>query len=1183
MARTEPPLPVDRLSTGLLFTDAEKSWLQAHPEIKIGIMDNWAPISFLNAADEPVGISADIAAAINRRLGGRIVLKPGLWSQLLTALKARQIDALVDFTPNPERKEFFIFTTPYITIPHAIIGKQGRNDFENETALENKILALEKGFGNVDYFRKLHPSISILEFPDTAAALDAVARGEADAYAGNRAVAIHLIREGVLANLKAYGRVNKPGSVLAIGVNKDQAVLQGILQKTLNDITEEEKIEILDKWVQPKKDTDNVHWSVSERHWLDSHPTLRIGVDPDWYPFEYLDDQGQYRGLVADYKSLLEKMLGIRMQPQHGLSWKQVMEKLADGDLDAAPGVTPSPDRHKHYLFTEPYVNTPLVVFTRLDAPDYSGLADLNGKVLAIVDDYVQEEYVRRDYPDVKLLETVSVDEGLKAVAKGRADAFLSNMFSATHSANRQSITNLRVNFDTEYRFSLAYAVRKDLPELVPLLDKALRAIDSESRHRIEERWLPIRLDSKDKREDGYGFAPKQLIVWFASFIAILLLLLAALRRYGRRLGGPFGKRSLLWHMGLVIVSAFLVLILIVAWFALERMERQLRREIGASLVSVNRTARNALELWLESQRREISRVAGDTRLLELTRSMLRLPRQTESLHPNNEFGNLSRDLLARTQRKETKAIYIVASDRTIIAASNGMEFGAADHLAAQLPEVFSRVFAGETVFVSPQRFGTEQTSAENKINEIPSVMYLIAPIIDDSDKAVAALVLELDSTIVFSRITRVARIQNTGETYAFDAHARLLTPSRFTQTVKDKISPFNESDLLLNQRISDPGGNLPDGFKPSTPRNQWHLTKMAASALSEGDGSDTDGYRGYRGVPVLGSWSWSEKLGIGLATEIDRDEALASYRSMRVLVLGALFGIISVTLALTALIVWLGERSRNSLELLVNKRTKELHISEERYALVVRGANDGVWNWDPNSGEVYYSPRYLQMIGYETEEFPYSFEQWRNHIHPDDLDKVLEAKKSCAKGDKDYFQLEYRMRHKDGHWVWILGRGANIKDEHGNVVHLAGTHTDISERKAAEEALRASEGRFRAMVENAMDAIFIFDKNGLFVDVNSQACRYTDYSREEMLSMHVQDLDSKAISTHLQKIWSDYGQLDNFNLESALTRKDGTVFPVEIRLSQYSKDDTDFIMASVRDITERKRVEQIVNAEREQ
>jgi PAS domain S-box-containing protein len=132
------------------------------------------------------------------------------------------------------------------------------------------------------------------------------------------------------------------------------------------------------------------------------------------------------------------------------------------------------------------------------------------------------------------------------------------------------------------------------------------------------------------------------------------------------------------------------------------------------------------------------------------------------------------------------------------------------------------------------------------------------------------------------------------------------------------------------------------------------------------------------------------------------------------------------------------------------------LRESEERYQLVVRGANDGIWDWDLSSGTVYYSARYKAILGYTDDEFPNHVSSWEGVIHPEDAELALKANTACIEGREDQFEIEYRQRHKDGTYRWILGRGASVRDDSGKIYRLAGTHTDITERKLNERTTQA-------------------------------------------------------------------------------------------------------------------------------
>jgi diguanylate cyclase (GGDEF)-like protein/PAS domain S-box-containing protein len=140
------------------------------------------------------------------------------------------------------------------------------------------------------------------------------------------------------------------------------------------------------------------------------------------------------------------------------------------------------------------------------------------------------------------------------------------------------------------------------------------------------------------------------------------------------------------------------------------------------------------------------------------------------------------------------------------------------------------------------------------------------------------------------------------------------------------------------------------------------------------------------------------------------------------------------------------------AVKLMTEKRTTELYKSEERFSLAMRGANDGLWDWNLETDEVYYSPRWKSMLGYGENELDSTLNTWANLVHLDDKNKVLEKVQDYIAGRADAFEVEMRMCHKDGHEIFVLSRGFLVtREPDSKPVRLVGTHVDITERKKTE------------------------------------------------------------------------------------------------------------------------------------
>ena len=151
-----------------------------------------------------------------------------------------------------------------------------------------------------------------------------------------------------------------------------------------------------------------------------------------------------------------------------------------------------------------------------------------------------------------------------------------------------------------------------------------------------------------------------------------------------------------------------------------------------------------------------------------------------------------------------------------------------------------------------------------------------------------------------------------------------------------------------------------------------------------------------------------------------------------------------------------------------------QLRLSQERYALAVQGANDGIWDRDFTSGVVYFSPRWKAMLGHAEDEIGDLPAEWHTRVHPDDTVALRSAWDAHMSGDAPYFESEHRMKHSDGSYRWFLTRGVAIRDRDGAPTRMAGSMSDITERKAAEELLRR-----RAMY----DALTGLPNRTLFLD----------------------------------------------------------------------------------------------------
>jgi len=257
----------------------------------------------------------------------------------------------------------------------------------------------------------------------------------------------------------------------------------------------------------------------------------------------------------------------------------------------------------------------------------------------------------------------------------------------------------------------------------------------------------------------------------------------------------------------------------------------------------------------------------------------------------------------------------------------------------------------------------------------------------------------------------------------------------------------------------------------------------------------------------------------------------------------------------------------------------KQIKENEERFDLAMKASSDGLFDWNLESNEIYYAPAWKKMLGYEDHELPNDFSVWEYTTEPEDVKKSWELQQKLISRQIDRFVLEFKMKHKDGHWVDILSRAEAIFNDQGKAIRIVGTHTDISERKQAEAVLRESEEHNKALLSAIPDMMFVFDKNGVFVDyyANKNSAILTDanfFIGKNIFDVLPPQIAELTISKLEQVFQSGELQVFTYQLEIDHELKD-----FESRMVLCGKDKA---TAIVRDITERKQAEEALRESEE-
>ncbi len=273
--------------------------------------------------------------------------------------------------------------------------------------------------------------------------------------------------------------------------------------------------------------------TAAERAWLDTHPGISVGIDPNWPPFCFIDKSGAHQGIDADLVRLIASRIALKCQIAPSKSWEQTMAQMAAREVDLVPGVAYHAGRTPGFRYTNPYLSFPVAIVTRTDGPFQIGLRELAGKTLALPRGYVTSLNVQRDYPALRVIMTNDAEEALAMVARGDAFATVENLATSTYLIKTKGLTNLKIAGLTEYQFELRFAVAEDKPELFALVEKALQGMTEQQFARICDRWIPVEFSMVD--EPWPRFARRALWAGLGA-IAMLGLIFLWNRRLAREL-----------------------------------------------------------------------------------------------------------------------------------------------------------------------------------------------------------------------------------------------------------------------------------------------------------------------------------------------------------------------------------------------------------------------------------------------------------------------------------------------------------------------------------------------------------------------------------------------------------------------------------------------------------------------
>jgi polar amino acid transport system substrate-binding protein len=515
-----------RNKTENLFTEEEKEFLRKTPILRAQNESDWAPFNF-NQNGKASGYSIDYMNLLASKVGFSIDYISGYtWNDFIQMIKEDKIDVMLNISKTINRDKYLKFTSPYAKTVDTIFTRKDENNFKNLNDFNGKTIAVVKSFYEEEQLNKYYPNINLIFVNNSLEGLKKVAFGKADGFIENFVVGNYIIESNLIRNLKPAFEIKDErfGLDLHLATNKNNIILHSILEKGKNLITKDELIELKRKWINIEniETKNNILLNTEEENYLNSKKTITMCVDPNWEPFEILDEKGKHIGIAADIIKLISAKLGIKIDVVPTKSWEESIKFSKEKRCEIMSFLNKTPQRDEWLNFTEPIFSDPNVVIGRIENNSIEDLSKVKASI-AIPKETAMYERFQKDFPNLMIIPVNSEDEAFKFVEEKKADLAVRSIILSAYAIKEKGYFNLKiVNQLKNYDNYLRIGIIKDEPILREILNKAVITLTKDEIQNIVNKWITIKYE---KIEDYSS-------LWIVITIFSIILLFFLYRQY---------------------------------------------------------------------------------------------------------------------------------------------------------------------------------------------------------------------------------------------------------------------------------------------------------------------------------------------------------------------------------------------------------------------------------------------------------------------------------------------------------------------------------------------------------------------------------------------------------------------------------------------------------------------------
>jgi len=450
------------------------------PPVLSGCEYDYAPFCIVTENQEADGFSVDLLKAALKAMGREVTFKTAAWAEIKNDLAEGRLQALPMVARSAERERAFDFTFPYLTMHGTIVVRNDNTDIQVPADLKGKRVAVLQDDIAHEYLQRAGLGAVIVPLPSFAVAMRELSAGEHDAVVIQKLLALQLIRQAGLKNLKTVGPpLTGYTQTLCLAVRKGDKDLLSVLNEGLAIVLADGTFRQLHaKWFAP---LEALGWASSR---------ILVGGDNNYPPYEFLDRNGQPAGYNVDLTRAIAKQLGLSVDIRLG-KWEDMRKGLEGGEIALAQGVFYSPERDNNLRFSPPHSVVQHVIALRRGTPPVEDLQSLGGKSILVMAGDIMQDLAVQNGLEKQLVPVPTQEEALRLLAEGLHDCALVARVPALYWVQQNGWQNLVFSTHPVLSAEYCFAGPRSNEELVSIFSEGLAAIKKTGEYRaIQTRWL---------------------------------------------------------------------------------------------------------------------------------------------------------------------------------------------------------------------------------------------------------------------------------------------------------------------------------------------------------------------------------------------------------------------------------------------------------------------------------------------------------------------------------------------------------------------------------------------------------------------------------------------------------------------------------------------------------------------